>query len=138
MTPLLVASIPHTGTMFTYYLMPGKRGGLPGPVLEGHKYVCHLSEPHATEAMSRCFTVVPLRQYAQVRASWERRGLDLEQLEEKWDQMTSLRDVFFLPIDTTDRERRLAELSREIGVTLRTDWRPANSIRPDALAAEIA
>lgn len=130
MKPLLVASIPHMGTMFTLDLLPGKWAPLPGPLESDHKYFCHFSEPHAPNVIGRCFTIVPMRHYPCVQDSWRRRGMDLTELARQWDRMLELRGVFFLPIDQPEsRDQCLQELSAEIGTELKTDWRPTNSMR---------
>jgi hypothetical protein len=127
MQPLLVASIPHTGTMFTLNLLPGKWAALPGAIEPDRKYFCHFSEPHAANVIGKCFTIVPLRHYLSVQDSWRRRHMDLDELRRQWDHMLDLRGVFFLPIDRPGaRDRRLKELSAELGVELKTDWVATN------------
>lgn len=129
MQPLLVLSIPHTGTLFTLYLLPGRRGAWPGPFECDRKYFCHLRDPYAEQARQECFTVVPVRHFQEVKASWIRHGMDLDELLSQWNELFSLRDVFFLPIDTPDREEQLSRLSKALGVQLLTEWRPTNSVR---------
>jgi len=123
---ILVASIPHTGTMFTFGLLPFPWGNVLEDPKPGYKYQLHLNEPRpglVSQRMQQCFTIVPLREYAAVRVSWERRRLDTQELDRQWSEMLKLRDVFFFQIDAPDREARLGELSRELGVPLVTDWR---------------
>jgi len=129
MKPLLVASIPHTGTMFTLDLLPGRWAPLPGPLETDRKYFCHFSEPHAHRIIGKCFTIVPIRQYSAVRESWRRRSMDLVDLDRQWDRMLELRGVFFLPIDIpVERDERLGALSATLGVRLKTDWQPTNAL----------
>jgi hypothetical protein len=115
--------------MFTLDLLPGRQGFLPGPVEQGQKYFCHLTEPHAGTAMQQCFTVVPLREYDEVAASWKRRGMNPSILERQWRAMRALSGVHFLQIDAPDRDEQLARLSAALGVSLKTDWKPTNSVR---------
>jgi hypothetical protein len=129
MRPLLVLSIPHTGTMFTYDLLPGQHGGR--EVLPDHKYWRHLTEPDAMEFKSQCFTVVPLRHRAAVEHSWLRRRLDLRELDRQWGLMRTLTDVFTLSIDDpVCRDSQLARLSQRLEYPLNTDWRPTNHFVP--------
>lgn len=109
-----------------YYLLPGFHAKL--DIKEDHKYIAHVTDPMHVLYLDRCRVIVPLRQYSAVEASWKRRGLDLDELAEAWDYMLSLKDVFWFPIDTPVREYRLRALSRELGVELKTDWKPVNSL----------
>jgi hypothetical protein len=126
MKPLCVLSVPHTGTFFTYYLLPGKHAKL--EIEEDHKYFAHVTDPSHTRFFDKCRIIVPLRQYAEVEASWIRRKLDLTELANAWSYMLTLKDVFWFPIDTPDREVRLKDLSKELGVDLKTNWFTVHSI----------
>ena len=103
MKPLLVASLQHTGTMFVYDLLPGLHGSF-HTIEEGHKYRAHYGEPGLAEMMEKCFTIVPRRSYFQVVRSWKRRNMDMRELYSQWGWYYSLKDVFFLQIDSPDRD----------------------------------
>lgn len=127
MQPLCVLSVPHSGTFFTYYLLPGKHAKL--EIEEGHKYFSHVTDPNHIRFFSKCKIIVPLRQYSEVQASWIRRKLDLTELANAWSYLLDLKNVFWFPIDTLERDMRLKDLSKELGVDLKTDWKPVHSIR---------
>ncbi len=124
MRPLLVLSVPHTGTMFTFDLLPWKRGQWPILKLD-HRYWAHLREPNALVIATQAFTIVPLRSYERVQFSWARRGMDLEDLKRQWIEIHKV-DAFFLPLDSDDRDQRLEQLSQMLGTPLKTDWQPTN------------
>lgn len=130
MRPLLVLSIPHSGTMFALDLLPGRRGSWPGPFRDGQKYFCHLDDPFRRDAMRHCFTVVPLRCYERIKESWERRGINTDDLLRQWNEIGALQEVFFLPLDIPEREAALERLSNLLDVRLKTNWKPVNSMRP--------
>jgi len=130
MKPLLVVSVPHSGTMFTWNLLPGKRGHFPSAVCsgfrDGYKYYAHVLEPGLDTGLRECFVVVPTR--AGMADSWARRGMSQSELAMQMRLIDGI-DGFRLPLDGKDRDSRLAQLSELIGVTLSTDWRPIHSVR---------
>jgi hypothetical protein len=114
--------------MFLFDLLPGVPGRGTGPYLDGHKYYCHVREPRLASVMRQCVTIAPLRERHEVEASWLRRGM--RGLESQWEELQRLPIDFRLQIDGADRDSRLGELSKMLGVQLRTDWKPSNSVRP--------
>ena len=131
MRPLLVLSVPHSGTMFTLSLLPSRNGYVPHALAngfeKGRKYWAHLREPRAIEAAENCFTVIPVRSALAMRRSWERRKMDPKDLERQLSDIESV-PGFRLPLDTPNRDEELRRLSGLLGVTLCTDWRPINSL----------
>lgn len=113
--------------MFTLDLLPGKYGSFLDGVIPGYKYYGHFGEHGVADALPQCFVVTPLRSYEAVRRSWLRNRRDVSELEWLWEAMLSRTDVFFLPLDTPERDERLASLSSLIGVRLQTNWEPSNS-----------
>lgn len=126
MKPPLVLSVPHTGTMFTFDLLPGTRGHLRDGIKEGYKYWTHIGEAGARDAARQCFTVVPMRKFSAVRESWLRRGMDVQRLYSLWTELATVSADFVLQIDSPDRDAQLNALSVLIGMPLATDWQPTN------------
>lgn len=122
---ILVASLWHTGTWFTFDLLP---------VPYTHKRQIHLDQ---CVDMSGCKTIVPLRHPDAVATSWASRGLDVSMLERQWERMTQLQGVFFFPVDGKDREKRLADLSAWLELPLETNWQPMNKLNKPKVAATI-
>lgn len=129
MMPLLVASVPHTGTMFTYDLLPGKPAAINQGLKEDHKYVGHVDDVTIQEAASKCFTIIPMRSRDAVQESWRNRGMNTKRLEELW--LILDRDEFSTAIrfhidNVVIRNRQLRQLSDILGCPLMTDWKPTN------------
>ncbi len=123
MKPLCVASIPGSGTWFTYYLLPGKQAQ--SEIRPGHKYLTHFTDPGHTRFLDECFIVIPVRARDAVEESWRKRGWNTADLERLWPYMEAV-PGFHLQIDSPQRNQRLGELSSILGVPLATDWVPAN------------
>lgn len=125
MKPLLVASVPHCGTFFTYDLLPGRHGSTANSLEAGRKYWGHIGEARCEELIPQCLAITPLRRYEDVKRSWTRRGLSLAKLHDLWDRMLSL-PLYRFQIDGADRDEQLNRLSELIGTRLVTDWTPVN------------
>lgn len=123
MKPLCVASIPASGTWFTYYMLPGRNACL--DIIPGHKYLTHFDDPGHQRFLDECFVIIPVRSREAVEKSWNKRGWDIRKLDALWTYMESVTG-FHLQIDSPDRDARLAVLSHLIGTSLTTDWAPAN------------
>lgn len=136
---VLVLSVPHTGTYFVLdsVLRNFKRRQANQPLIPGCKIARHIAEPdrELTESIRRqCVTVVPIREYAAVKKTWQRNGMNVDQLAEQWGEMQSLENVFRLQIDAPDRDSQLEKLSNLIGEPLHTDWKPINSMNFSSIA----
>jgi len=128
MKPLCVMSVPHTGTFFTYYMLPGKHAK--SDIEAGHKYFAHVTDPtHVRFLNSECEIIVPLRRYDRVQASWIRRKLDVSRLASAWEYALNITGAFFLQIDANDRDQQLTRLSARLGCHLTTDWTLANHLQ---------
>lgn len=131
MKPILVLSIAHCGTFSALNMMPGRRGAWPGPFEEDRKYFCHLRDPFAITAIEQCFTVVPLRNYADVVESWRRDKLDLDELYSQWHEMMDLKNVYHLNLDSeVQREFQIRKISAALGVEITPDWTAYHSMKP--------
>lgn len=124
--PLLVLSVPHSGTMFTLDLLPGRRGVL-GDYAPGRKYFVHLREPQAQEAYENCFTIVPVRHTSSMVESWKKRGLSIVDLRDQLASIRQLKKAYFLQIEGPFREDSLKQLSQLLECELTTDWVRVNA-----------
>jgi hypothetical protein len=64
-----------------------------------------------------------------VRRSWVNRGHKMETLDRCWREYAEILEMapFVLSVDAPDRERRLREFGKVVGVDLETDWAPVNA-----------
>jgi hypothetical protein len=92
--------------------------------------------------------IIPLRHSDDVRASWKKYGKDLRDyagmtFEEWYAAQAEIADaatrLFYLEIDTPGRrEQQLAEINRELGLDLVTDWQPVRQDGPTDQREQIA
>lgn len=123
---ILVSSIHASGNKFTMDLIPFRWQSAYTKPAPFTKREFHFTEPNRDlldVLMDECTVIVPLRSKEETRKSWERRGI--KHFDFWWREINSLRGVFFFRIGSDDS---LADLSRLIGIHLRTDWRPANQL----------
>ena len=108
-------SIPHTGTHFLKHL------------LENAGIECkarHFSGWELTDDL----VIAPIRDPKKTLQSWIARGReqDFNEMWQIFDTAFQTQNMFILPIDTQCRDKELIELSKILGVELKTDWEPLN------------
>ena len=126
---VIVCSIPRTGTGFATKLLQG--AGCSVCIRHyGHSDPKHHQRLTADER-KKALVVSPLRDPVKVWESWkqlrmrESCGFDFDQAWEELDQaQDSVSNLYMLPLDTDDRDARLARLAERIGKPLTTDWAP--------------
>lgn len=126
---ILVASIPSSGTLFVFeHLLANYKRGNRAKLVDNEKYLCHFTEPAplVTCLMENCITIVPVRRPEAIVTSWERDGADLDLLFTKWLELPKQQEVYYLPVDSLQRNIYLYALSIELKQKLRTNWKPHN------------
>lgn len=140
MVPIILATMPYTGTRFFLKTLKEATGAKPYQLTYRliNKYNgweqlvwSHLEPPtmqliHNYIADHDPVIVTTLRSKEAIEGSWKRRMEDKQRVLESyecWDEFISLYDPVIVSVDTKDKDARLAELSEAIGVKLETDWR---------------
>lgn len=73
--------------------------------------------------------IMTMRNPMAVSSSWLKRGKELDQwYKDMWTNLMKLKeeveDSYWLPVDTHDREERLAIIGERLGKEFTTDWMP--------------
>lgn len=109
-----------------YHLLPGKHANW--ELAAGHKYRAHTTSPEHLELLDSCFVIIPHRDYDKTRDSWAKQGREWN--TNLWHYTNALHG-FHIHIDNEfTRDARLADLSKLLGVELKTDWQPVNQSMP--------
>lgn len=111
---LRVLSVEHTGTHFLDKLL--RTGGFRD-----------ISASHWGDHRDDGFVISPIRRPEDVYRSWVARGRMGERFWFSWlrfNERYEAGNVFVLPVDTPDREKRLEALSERLRTTFTTDWEP--------------
>ncbi len=129
MEAVFVHSIPHSGTMFVFeHLLQDFARARNFPIInKGERWFRHFNETGPLPK-GDFITVVPMREPEEIRKSWERRQMNLDELDKLLDHVSSLKDVFILQIDSYNRDEQLKNLSTLIDYPLSTDWRRINNM----------
>lgn len=139
---IVLCTVPHTGTQFFHHLLAehftpmgldGLEAGERG-LVSVHVYGPHLDR--LQRIRNRFVLATTERDKAKVRASWINRRKKLERFDEAWALHERLMTMnpFVLSVDAEDRDRRLREFSKRIGVDLKTDWAPVNEWKGERIA----
>lgn len=131
---IVLMTVPHTGTKFFTALLEHHfpRVG-PKDLIKGvHGFhPMHVSRPNIellTEIRSPT-VITTVRDREKVKRSWLARGKKLDTLEQAWrehDDLIRLWAPIVVSVDN-DRERRLKDLGKRLGVTFETDWTPVGA-----------
>lgn len=120
-------SVPHTGTHFLKGVLEDAGLEVRARHIEGWQ-------------LTNDLVVAPIRDPYTTYVSWVSRGRD-QSFKEKWELFNKAFEtqrMIIVPIDTEDRETYLKELSGELGVSLKTDWKPKNQgLRQDVGAVNL-
>lgn len=132
------ATVRSTGTRFIQNIF--RKAGLKvyllgntemGTQLADGVHVIHCMPIHMkiTENRARRHPIfLNMRHPMRVAESWQKRGWPLGPLFfAQWWNLFHLQDQYnghWLPIDTEDKDERLANASEIMGVELKTDWKP--------------
>lgn len=123
-------TIEHSGTRFVIDLFKGFIHKRPNELIgQGDILVqTHFGQKHwgRFEAIleSDPPIVIPLRKLHSIFLSWERRQKGFTQLDTELAMMTNMvdRDIYWLPIDSEDRDEWLSDINQGLGLNLYTDW----------------
>jgi hypothetical protein len=79
-------------------------------------------------------TIIPLRHPSLIEESWKRREGEFEKeswrLKEEWEFLINEIDPhspYYLPIDAPDRQDYLDKINKDLGLNIRTRWKPVHS-----------
>ena len=134
---MILCSVQHTGTKFLRDMFgeihhasfvediePGTRylrvGHISGGLISGILY--RLKSDQA---------IVPLRHPRSVTESWRRRDKSIAELNYNFNLLFNEIDKFnpfYLAIDSNNRDRQLTQINKDLGLDLKTDWKPRNSV----------
>ena len=126
---LRVLSVPHSGTRFLHTVLQSAgyreqwyKTAKPGDFVFAHFYGERDYNPVIYE-LHQYPTLIPLRRFSEVAASWERRGKRLAHLRESWDEMQDFiqahPDVYLLHVDDpTKRDREIQAIADLLGQDL--------------------
>lgn len=132
----VLATVRNTGTQFTAALLEQhlvRHNGLYEPPEGGDLWISHTETDKMHRIREKCEQDGPLiltmRHPVNVAQSWIKRGKQISGwFCEMWENLFSLKaefeDSFWLPIDTEDRDHRLALIGERLGISLDTDWTP--------------
>lgn len=129
---VVVPTIQHTGSFFiTKHLlafMQERHLSDDNPGLYFSHTMPH-NMPRFVTLLSENKGLTPLRHPREIVTSWERRGKDLQDLFTQTRNLISVAHMcYVLPIDSDDRDERLAGLIDWLGFPLSTDWRVIHSV----------
>ena len=116
--PLQVRSVHHTGTDFINKVL--KDAGW------NETRSCHWDADRRSEGLM----ISPIRNPSDSYITWESRGRT-EDFFLLWKIFNKAflknKDLFIVPVDTSDRQDWLDKLSSRLKCKLKTDWKPVNS-----------
>lgn len=125
---VLVLSVRHTGTrlLVRHILAPHYREI---PITTHNPKVrqdgciqAHPSDRWVPVIPRDVFTIVPVRDWSAVEASWRRQGEDLNELAQQRRNLSLFRHDFRLSIDGPERDEQLDELERLLDLPLDHSW----------------
>ena len=131
---IAVVSVQHTGTIFVLKLFnnqyhQAKLDEIPDrPSI----HVGHISDKNIQAIKSlEVPLIVPFRHPEYVAESWRRRGKCLGILKHAY--MLLMEEIeplnpYYLAVDSPKRENQLNEINESLGLRLKTDWKPQNSV----------
>ena len=129
-----VVSIQHTGTIFVLKLFnnqyhQAKLDEIPDrPSI----HVGHISDKNIQAIKSlEVPIIVPFRHPEYVAESWKRRGKCLGILKHAYILLMNEIDPlnpYYLAVDSPKRDDQLNEINESLGLRLKTDWKPQNSV----------
>ena len=133
-------TVPHTGTQFFRQLLIGhgfEQVGLeaidqPGKIRGPGRFVLMHVTPDALnwakQHRNQICLVTTCRDSSAVDRSWQNRGKDMDTLQryrKRWTQLCELGPCI-VSVDAPDRDQRLDNLGKYLGVQFETDWTPVN------------
>ncbi len=114
-----ILSIPHTGTRAL------------SDLLQCHHIHVHYLWPRLDAELRDNVIVMPLRNPKRVWFSWVNRvgtdhEIDLNRFNKQWrklQQLDRIYDIFYLPVDHSERNEQLELLSDKLGTKIKPGWK---------------